>query len=202
MAVTGILLVGFVVMHMAANLQMFVGADAMREYAELLRTIPELLWLARAGLVAALILHVVAATQLTLRNRAARPVEYANQEHQVSTFASRWMRLGGVFLLVFVIVHLGHFTTGWFNESMVHMQPYSNVVLLFEHSTLWVVLYVLAMSALGFHLYHGVWAGFRTLGVSKPNPAPLERTFALWLAIIVWAGFTAVPVAVWLGLIN
>jgi succinate dehydrogenase / fumarate reductase cytochrome b subunit len=202
MALTGIGLVGFVVIHMAGNLQMFIGADAMREYAELLRTIPELLWLARIGLIVMAVLHIIAAAQLTARNRASRPVEYAKQEHQVSTFASRYMRIGGVILLVFVIVHLGHFTTGWFNESMVHLQPYSNVVMLFKHSKLWVLLYVIAMTALGFHLYHGVWAGFRTLGVAKPDPMPLERKLALAVAVVTWAGFIAVPIAVMLGILD
>jgi succinate dehydrogenase / fumarate reductase cytochrome b subunit len=202
MAATGIALVGFVVFHMAGNLQMFLGADAMREYAELLRTIPELLWIARAGLVGALVLHVISAAQLTMRNRASRPVGYAKLEAQASTFASRWMRVGGVFLLVFVIIHLGHFTTGWFNESMAHMQPYSNVVLLFKHSTFWVAFYVLAMVVLGLHLYHGIWAGARTLGLQQQSSDPQHHGFAFWLSLIVWAGFTVVPVAVALGFLD
>ncbi len=202
MGVTGLGLIGFVVMHMAANLQMFIGPDAMREYAELLRTIPELLWLARAGLVGMAILHVVAAVQLTARNRAARATDYARHEPQASTFASRWMRVGGVFLLVFIIIHLGHFTTGWFNEGMVHMQPYGNVVLLFKYSPVWVVIYVIAMAVLGLHLYHGTWASLRTLGLDKRGADPQRHGLALWVAIIVWAGFTVVPLAVALGLLN
>jgi succinate dehydrogenase / fumarate reductase cytochrome b subunit len=202
MAATGLGLIGFIVMHMVANLQMFVGADAMRAYAELVRTIPELLWLARAGLVAMAILHVVAAVQLTARNRTARPTGYEMQEAQASTFASRWMRIGGVFLLVFIIIHLGHFTTGWFNEGMVHMQPYSNVVLLFKYSPFWVVFYVLAMIALGLHLYHGTWASVRTLGLDKRSADPQKHGVAFWVATVIWAGFTAVPIAVVLGLVN
>ncbi len=202
MAATGIALVGFLVMHMSGNLLVFAGADAIREYAELLRTIPELLYLARAGLVVALVLHVIAAVQLTMRNRASRPVGYAKQDAQASTFASRWMRIGGAFLFVFVIIHLGHFTTGWFNESMVHLQPYSNVVLLFKHSFFWVAFYVLAMVVLGLHLYHGIWAGARTLGLHQQSADPQHHGFAFWLAVLVWAGFTVVPVAVALGFLD
>ena len=202
MGVTGLGLIGFVVVHMAGNLQMFLGADAMHEYAVLLRTIPELLWLARIGLIVMAILHVVAATQLTLRNRAARPDGYAKQEPQASTFASRWMRFGGVFLLVFIIIHLGHFTTGWFNKGMVHLQPYSNVVILFKYQPVWVVIYVLAMIVLGLHLYHGTWASIRTLGLEKRSADPQKHGIAFWVALITWAGFTAVPVAVAIGLLN
>jgi succinate dehydrogenase / fumarate reductase cytochrome b subunit len=161
-----------------------------------------LLWIARISLIVMAILHIIAAAQLTIRNRASRPVDYAKQEHQASTFASRYMRIGGAFLLFFIIIHLGHFTTGWFNPSMVHLQPYGNVVVLFERSPFWVAFYVTAMTVLGLHLYHGIWAGFRTLGVTKPDPMPLERKLSLGVAVIVWAGFIAVPIAVMLGILD
>lgn len=202
MAVSGVVLISFVILHMAGNLQMFAGADAMREYAELLRTIPELLWLARAGLFVALVAHVVSAVQISRRNAGARGVKYAKHEPQASTFAGRWMRLGGIFILFFVVVHLGHFTTGWFNEGMVHMQPYGNVVMFFEHSPLRVAFYVVAMMILGLHLYHGAWASVRTLGLRKTGPESLKHGVSRWVAILVWAGFTIVPVAVALGILN
>ncbi len=201
MAVTGIGLLGFVFIHMAGNLQMFLGADAMRKYAMLLRTSEELLWVARIGLIGMAVLHVIAAYQLTMLNREARPEGYAKREPQVSTLASRTMRWGGVFLLVFIVYHLGHMTTGWFNKSLVHLQPYGNVILGFQSP--WVVLfYVTAMVFLGLHLFHGAWAGFRTLGLAKRSAEPLVRQFALWFAIICWAGFTVIPVAVFLGILN
>jgi len=201
MAVSGIGLMGFVFIHMAGNLQMFLGADAMHKYAVLLRTSEELLWVARIGLIVMAVLHVVSAVQLTRINAAARPVGYAKSEPQVSTFASRYLRVGGVFLLLFIVYHLGHMTTGWFNESLVHLQPYGNVVLGFQSP--WIVLfYVVAMAVLGLHLFHGAWAGFRTLGLQKRSPSPLQRSLALGFAVIVWAGFTVVPVAVFLGILN
>ncbi len=201
MAVTGIGLLGFVFIHMAGNLQMFLGADAMRKYALLLRTSEELLWVARTGLIVMAVLHVISAYQLTRINNAARPVGYAKREPQVSTLASRTMRWGGVFLLAFIVFHLGHMTTGWFNESLVHLQPYSNVILGFQSP--WIVLfYVVAMAFLGLHLFHGAWAGFRTLGLQKRSASPIQRSVALWFAIICWAGFTVIPVAVFLGILN
>ncbi len=201
MGVTGVGLMAFVFLHMAGNLQMFAGADVMRRYAELLRTSEELLWVARLGLLGMAILHVIAALQLTRINAAARPVGYAKKEPQVSTLASRTMRVGGILLLVFIVYHIGHFTTGWFHPALVHLQPYGNVILGFRSP--WVVLfYVVAMVFLGLHLYHGAWAGWRTLGLKKRSADPLARQVALWFAVLVWAGFTTIPVAVWLGILN
>lgn len=201
MGVTGVLLVLFVVLHMAGNLQMFLGADVMNRYAALLKASEELLWLLRIGLLTAVVLHIVSAYQITMINRAARPVGYAQREPQVSTLASRTMRVGGVILALFIIYHLGHFTTGQFHPAFSHTQVYGNVIIGFSNP--WVVLfYVVAMAFLGLHLFHGAWSAFRTLGVAKPSPAPLHRRVALAIAIVVWAGFTVIPVAVLLGLLN
>lgn len=201
MAVTGILLVTFVVGHMLGNLQMFAGAEAMNRYAALLRSTGELLWLARAGLLVAAVLHIVAAVQLTMINRAARPTDYAKRDPTVSTVASRTMRFGGVLLAVFLIFHLGHFTTGTFHPAFSHTGVYGNVILGFRSP--WVVLfYVVAIAFLGLHLFHGAWSGVRTLGLSKPSPTPIHRTIALWLAIVVWAGFTVIPLVVFLEILT
>ena len=201
MAVTGIMLVGFVFVHMLGNLQMFSGADAMNGYSAFLKSTGELLWVARAGLLAAVVLHIISAYQLTMINRAARPVDYARREPAVSTLASKTMRWGGVLLLFFIVYHLNHFTTGWFHPAFSHTGVYGNVIVGFRSG--WVVtLYVVAMAFLGLHLFHGAWSGFRTLGLAKPSLSPIQRSFALWLAIVVWAGFTAVPLAVYLEIIN
>ena len=201
MAVTGIILVTFVIGHMLGNLQMFLGAEAMNRYAAFLKSTGELLWLARAGLAVAAVLHIISAVQLTMLNRAARPVAYAKQEPTVSTIASRTMRLGGVLLAVFLIFHLMHFTTGTLHPAFSHTGVYGNVILGFRSP--WVVLfYVAAMAALGLHLFHGAWSAFRTLGLAKDSPTPLHRRVALWLAIGVWAGFTVIPVAVFLEILT
>jgi succinate dehydrogenase / fumarate reductase cytochrome b subunit len=201
MAVTGIGLVGFVVFHMLGNLQVFLGADVFNRYAALLKASEELLWIARSALILAAVLHIISAYQLTMINRRARPEGYAKREHQVSTWASRTMRWGGVLLAVFIIYHLGHFTTGAFHPAFSPHGAYGNVILGFRSLPV-VLFYLVAMVSLGFHLFHGAWAGFRTLGLSKPSPQPIHRTLALWLAVAVWAGLSVIPLAVYLGFID
>lgn len=201
MAVTGFGLVLFAIAHMAGNLQVFLGADVFNDYAHKLQSLGPLLWIARAGLFAMAVLHIISAYQLTMRARQARPQDYAMRTPQVSTLASRTMRVGGVILALFLIYHILHFTTGQLHPAFSKGGAYGNVVLGFR--AWWVGLfYIVAMSFFGLHLYHGVWAGFRTLGVAKPNPMPLERKLALGVAIVVWAGFIIVPIGVMLGIVN
>lgn len=201
MAVTGIGLVLFALGHMAGNLQIFLGADVFNSYAHKLQSLGPLLWIARIGLFVMAVLHIVSALQLTARARAARPQDYAVRTSQVSTWASRTMRVGGIILALFLIYHILHFTTGTLHPAFSRGGAYGNVVLGFERA--WVaIFYIVAMSFFGLHLYHGVWAAFRTLGVAKPNPMPLERKLALGLAVITWAGFIAVPIGVLLGLVD
>lgn len=201
MAVTGVGLVGFTLAHMAGNLQVFLGATAFNDYAHKLQSLGPLLWVARLGLLTMAVLHIVSAMQLTARAKMARPQAYAKQAPQVSTLASRLMRIGGVILAAFIIFHILHFTTGQLHPAFVKGLAYGNVVLGFK--VWWVALfYIVAMSFLGLHLYHGVWAGARTLGLTKPNPQPMQRTLALGLAIIIWAGFIAVPLGVLFGIVD
>lgn len=203
MGVTGLIGIGFVLLHMAGNLLAFRGSEALNAYAHFLASTGELLWVLRFVLVAAVILHVIAAWQLTMQNRAARPVGYVNREPQVSTWAARTMRWGGVLLLVFIVLHIMHFTNpGWRPDGVfVKSDVYDNIVISFR--IWWITLfYVLAMIALGLHLYHGVWSSVRSIGAAQPSPRPLHRKVALGLAAIIWLGFTAVPVAVFAGLIG
>lgn len=201
MAVTGIGLVLFAFAHMAGNLQVFLGADVFNDYAHTLQSLGPLLWLGRAGLLALAVLHIIASLQLTARARAARPADYAKRVPQVSTLASRLMRVGGIIIAAFLIFHILHFTTGHLHPAFSKGGAYGNVVLGFK--VWWVaIFYIVAMSFFGLHLYHGVWAGFRSLGVAKPNPKPMERKLALYAAIIIWAGFIAVPLGVLLGIVD
>ena len=202
MAVTGLIGVGFVIGHMLGNLQMFKSAEAMNDYAHFLKSLGGLLWLVRAILLGAVILHVIAAYQLTRLRATARPVGYkGGPQREVSTLASRTIRWGGVLLLVFIVFHILHFTTRDVFTDYSATDVYGNVVHGF--GIWWVTLfYVVAMLALGLHLYHGTWSSFRTLGAAKASPNPLRRKLALLVAIVVWAGFTAVPVAVFAGLIK
>ncbi|MFN2566266.1 MAG: succinate dehydrogenase cytochrome b subunit [Gemmatimonadaceae bacterium] len=202
MAVTGLIGVGFVIGHMLGNLQVFLGPAKFNAYAHFLRSLGELLWVVRAVLVAAVVLHVVAAVQLSRRRLVARPVGYKQgSQREVSTFASRTIRWGGLLLLVFIVFHILHFTTLSIFRDYSRMDVYGNVVRGF--SVWWVVLlYVAAMAALGLHLYHGVWSSLRTLGASKASGDPLRRPAVAALAVVVWLGFTIIPLAVFAGLVR
>jgi succinate dehydrogenase / fumarate reductase cytochrome b subunit len=202
MAVTGLIGVGFVVGHMLGNLQMFQGPEKMNAYAHFLKSLGGLLWLARAVLLGAVILHAVAAYQLSRMRLQARPVGYKKgSQWEVSTFASRTIRWGGALLLAFIVFHVLHFTTLDIFRDYSTTDVYDNVVRGFSHW--WVSLfYVVSMVFLGLHLYHGVWSSMRTIGAVKPSAHPLRRQAALALAIIVWAGFTAIPLAVLAGVIR
>jgi len=203
MGVTGVIGIGFVILHSLGNLLIFQGSTALNTYSRFLKSSAELLWGLRATLIIAVTLHVIAAVQLTRQSRAARPIGYVKHEAQVATVASRTMRWGGALLLIFIVVHILHFTTGTIRPagSFSHEDVYSNVVSSFR--IWWVALfYVVAMIALGFHLFHGAWSSMRSIGVSPPSPRPLHRRLSLAIAIFVWAAFTAVPVAVFAGLVR
>jgi succinate dehydrogenase / fumarate reductase cytochrome b subunit len=210
MAVTGLIGIGFVVGHMAGNLQVFVGRDKLNAYGALLHgPLGEVLWLVRVVLLVAVVLHVLMAYQLTMRARAARPVGYKERNPQVSTWGSRTMRWGGALLLLFIILHILHFTTGQVDPGDWHdrldaagrRDVYGNLVASFR--IWWVAaFYVLAMLFLGLHLYHGAWSSVRTLGYAKSSPNPLRRRIALLVAAIVWLGFTIVPLGVLAGFIH
>ena len=199
MAVTGLVLVAYLVTHVLANLLVFQGPDRINRYAALLHGTGAALWGARLVLLLAAILHVVAAVQLTLRSRAARPERYAGgRAPQTSTLAARTIRWGGVLILGFLVYHILHFTTGAAHPDFVELNPYHNVTTGFTNP--WVAgFYLVAMLALGLHLYHGVWSSGRSLGMSQPSATPLHRRLALVLAGFIWLGFTVIVVAAYLG---
>ena len=210
MAVTGLIGIAFVFLHMVGNLQVFIGQNKFDAYAALLHgPLAELLWVARAVLIAAVVLHVLMAWQLTQRAHAARPVDYRKREAQVSTLASRTMRWGGVLLLVFIVFHILHFTVGAIDpagvfhntDAMGRHDIYGDVVASFR---IWWVsgFYILAMAFLGLHLFHGAWSSLRTLGVARPSDHPLHRRIAAAVAIVVWLGFTLVPLGVIAGIVH
>jgi succinate dehydrogenase / fumarate reductase cytochrome b subunit len=210
MGITGLIGIGFVILHMAGNLQVFVSQQKINAYGALLHgPLAELTWLLRIVLIVAVILHVLMAYQLTRISAAARPIGYQKKEPQVATLASRTMKWGGVLLLLFIVVHLLHFTTeqidpaGWrgMTDLRGNRDVYGNIVASFR--IWWVALfYVVAMLALGLHLYHGAWSSIRTLGYAKSTANPLHRRIALVVAGVIWVGFTIIPVAVLAGLLR
>ena len=202
MGATGLILVAFVVLHMAGNLQFLSGAERFNAYSHLLQhDLIELTWLLRIVLLVAVGLHVTAAVQLTRRNWSARPEAYERREPQVSTYAARSLRWGGVYLLVFIPYHLLHFTTGTLHPAFMKDGAYDNVVIGFQVT--WVAIFYLgAMIFLSLHLYHGAWAMFRTLGLVRPSADPLHRRVALAVAVIVPLGFSLLPLSVMLGFVR
>lgn len=213
MAVTGIALFGFVVGHMAGNLKAFAGAEAFNHYAEFLREVGAplappgaLLWIARVTLLAAVVLHIHAAASLVLVARRARPADYTRRERVQLDYAARTMRWGGVIIFLYVVYHLLHLTFGTVHPDF---QPpdaaghhaYRNLVVGLSNPAVAGV-YVLASLVVGFHLYHGLWSMFQSLGLNHPRYNRWRRAFAVAFALAVAAGFVAVPVAVQLGVIS
>jgi succinate dehydrogenase / fumarate reductase cytochrome b subunit len=202
MAVSGLLMVGYLITHVAANLLVFRGAALINGYAAILHGQPALLYTARAVLFVALVAHVWSAVVLTRRDRAARPIAYAQQHPQVATFASRTIRWGGLAILFFLVFHILHFTTGTvLHRAFVEGDPHGNVVRAFQIP--WVAaLYVVAMAAVGLHLFHGTWSAFRSLGLTRPSEQPLRHKTSLLVAGAIWLGFTIIPLAVLAGLVR
>ncbi len=209
MAVTGVLLFGFVFGHMVGNLKLYQGPDKLNGYAEALRELGapilghgEALWIARFLLLAAVALHIHAATTLTLLNRRARPERYrAKFQPQASTYASRTMRWGGILILLFVIYHLLHLTVGSVHPDFEPGKVYSNVVLGFQQPLV-SAFYILANIALGFHLYHGLWSLFQSLGFNGPRLNSFRQTFAAIFAIVISLANISFPVAVLTGFVT
>ena len=210
MAVTGLILFGFVFAHMVGNLKLYMGPEHLNEYAESLRTmftpiVPRegALWVARLILLAAVILHIHSAYAVTMMSREARPDGYRNREYVKGTYAARTMRWGGVIILLFIIYHLLHFTFGWkpVHGDFVHGDVYHNVISGFR--VWWVsAFYIIANLALGLHLYHGVWAMFSSVGVTHARFDNWRRTFATVFAVIITLGNISFPLTVVAGLVR
>jgi succinate dehydrogenase / fumarate reductase cytochrome b subunit len=214
MAITGLVLMGYVLAHMVGNLKMYLGAADMDHYAEWLRAgllvpiLPEevALWLMRVGLIVAFLVHIHAAYSLTILNRKARPVQYQSPRDYIAvSWAARTMRWTGIIVLLFVLFHLADLTFGWANPDFVHGSVYANIVASFDRLPV-AIFYVLANLALGLHLYHGTWSIFQSMGSMSPrfNPRhnPLRRGFALVFAGIVTLGNVSFPIAVQAGIVG
>jgi succinate dehydrogenase / fumarate reductase cytochrome b subunit len=199
MGATGLVMIAWLVLHMLGNLQAFAGAVKLDAYAAMLQgPAHELVLATRALLLVCLGLHIIAAVQLTLLDRAARPQAYARKVPQAATPASMTLRVGGVLLLAFIILHLMHFTTGQIHPSFVEGEVFRNLVVGLRIPAV-ALGYLIAMAALGLHLFHGAWASLRSLGAARPSPNPLHRPIARTLALVVWFGFSIIPVAVLFG---
>lgn len=208
-AVTGFILYGYMILHIYGNLKVFEGREKFNAYSEYLRTVgnpiffrTELLWIIRTVLLVSVILHIVAAAQLTQQSYASRPVRYVNKKETDATFASRTMRWGGLVIFFFVIYHILDLTLGTAHSGTYQKgDVYGNVLSGFSH---WYVtlFYLLAMLALGFHLYHGVWSMFQTLGINRRRYNRFFRALALASALLIAGGGCVTPIVVFTGIVS
>lgn len=211
MAVTGAILVLFVIAHVLGNLKVFIGPDDINAYARFLREVgqPEfeygqVLWIVRCVLLLCVILHIIAASQLTRMSWQARPNGYRMRQNRESTIASRTIRWGGLLLLVFIIFHILHFTLGVVGFSPGQYIPlgvYQNVIAGFS---VWPIsiFYIISMAALCLHLDHGIWSALQTLGWSTERNQKSLKIISRVIAIAIFIGFISVPVSVMAGWIR
>jgi succinate dehydrogenase / fumarate reductase, cytochrome b subunit len=211
MAVSGLIFIGYVLAHMYGNLKVFAGQESFDTYAHHLREFGEpmlphegFLWVMRVILVAALLVHAVAAYKLWARAAGARSQKYVMKKAAVATISSRTMRWGGTAILLFVLFHLLHLTTHTINPGGNPESPYRRMVNSFEPENWWVtIIYLLAMVALAMHLRHGTWSAAQTLGLTN-TPAARARWNLLGylLALVVAGGFALVPLSILFGIVE
>lgn len=198
MAVSAVVLVGYMLIHVLGNLLIFLGPAWINGYGALLHATGPLLWAARLIIFVAFVVHVVIAVVLTVRARRARPEPYVRLSPQASTVAARTMLWTGVVLLLFVGYHIPQFTAGWWHPRFVSGDDYANVVQLFRVRILYAV-YATALVALGLHLYHGTWSMFRTLGVPLAARGPRRAGLTTAFTLFVTVGFVAILLAIAAG---
>ncbi|MDZ7679567.1 MAG: succinate dehydrogenase cytochrome b subunit [Acidimicrobiales bacterium] len=211
MAITGIILLGYVLVHMIGNLKLYYGPADMNAYGEWLRSLlypalqeEQLLWIMRTGLLLAFVLHIHSAYSLTVMNRTSRPVDYQSQRDYIAAnFASRTMRWTGIIVLLFVIWHLMDLTFGTpgVNDEFIAHDPYNNVVASFERPLV-AGFYVIANLALGVHIFHGAWSMFQSLGLNNPRLNAARRWFATIFAAVIVVGNVSFPIMVQAGVIS
>ncbi|MFG3281642.1 succinate dehydrogenase [Streptomyces sp. NPDC048111] len=207
MAVSGLIMLSYLVVHMMGNLKIFFGAGRFDAYAHWLRTIGEpflhyawALWLIRVVLVAAVAGHAVCAYQLSRRDLRARPTGYVHKRARAS-YATRTMRWGGVILALFIVWHVLDLTTGTVHSGFRPGHPYQNVV---DTFSTWYgnTIYLVAMAALALHVQHGFWSAAQTLGAGNATRDRILKILANALAVLLFAGFSCVPVAVMTGVVS
>ncbi|MEI5525087.1 succinate dehydrogenase [Streptomyces brasiliscabiei] len=208
MAVSGLIMLAYLVVHMLGNLKIFFGPDEFNGYAHWLRTLGEpflhhewALWIVRVVLVAAVVAHATAAYQLSRRDLRARPSKYVHRKRRAS-YATRTMRWGGVILALFIVWHILDLTTGTVHPGGFQAgHPYQNVI---DTFSTWYgnVVYIVAVLALGLHIRHGFWSAAQTLGAGSRTRDRALKTTANVLALVLTVGFVSVPVAVMTGVVS
>jgi succinate dehydrogenase / fumarate reductase cytochrome b subunit len=210
MAVTGFVMFLFVIGHLAGNLQIFLGSEAINRYGHFLQSNPEILWPARIVLLIMLVLHVWSAVKLSAENKAARPIPYGAWQPVGSTYASRTMLMSGLIVFVFIIYHLLHFTVQaqWVNLTHKNFIDFTDpakrhdifkMMVVGFHNPLVSGFYILGMALLCLHLSHGTSSMFQSIGWKSPVYGPFLDNASRWLAVAIFIGYTSIPVAILLG---
>ena len=220
-AITGLILVGFLLAHFAGNALVFKGRDALNTYARGLRDLGALLWIARGGLLLAFVVHIYLGIKLNLRNKAARPDKYQHPATVRALFALRTMLLSGMLILAFTVYHLAHYTfgvtqhgpngvnfhdmveVGWNpkNPADPRYDVYAMVIAGFSNP--WVsISYIIAQLILGLHLSHGIASTMQTFGWNSPRCWPTIRFVGLLVTAVIVLGNISIPVAVWSGMVK
>ena len=204
MAVTGCILILFIIGHLLGNLLIYAGPARFNAYAAFLHFDDTLLWIIRSVLIVSVVLHIEAAAQLWLRNKRARPVNYSRKEAIRSSYASRTMYWSGPIVLAFVIFHLLEFTGGFIHPGsrFIPGDVYHNVIAGF--SVWWIsAWYIFSLCLLGLHLRHGLWSMLQSFGIphSRAREVVLKR-LALWIAVVLIAGYISIPISVLTGLVK
>jgi len=207
MAITGLLLFLFVIVHMLGNLQVYIGPEAMNAYAALLKSKPALLWSFRAGLFIIAVLHIVSALQLAAENRNARPQAYAEGK-PIADLASRTILLSGLIVLAFIVYHLMHFTLGVTNPDFMELHDplgrhdvYRMVVEGFR-IPLVSAFYIISMGLLCLHLSHGVSSLFQSLGIRRKSTLGAFNRFAQISAFVIFLGNVSIPISILAGVVR
>jgi succinate dehydrogenase cytochrome b subunit len=208
MAVTGIILVLFLIAHMVGNLHVFQGAESFNHYSEWLRTFGEpalgyrwFLTILEIVLTLSVVLHMWAAISLWRQAKRARPQSYVKKKRVAQSYASRTMRWGGVIIALYVVYHLLDMTFGVVNPDGTESTPYDRLVASFQNPIVTIV-YVVALVLLGMHLRHGIWSATQTLGQSNRRRERTVNAFAIVFATLLIAGYLVVPAAVVFGLVD
>lgn len=207
MAITGTVLYGFAIVHMLGNLNVFMGLEAMNDYGAVLHTIPELLWVARLVLLSCIGLHIASYVLLYRRTAAARPVAYAKKANKASTLYGRSMKISGFTFLIYIVIHLLNLTAGvWHPGGEFLMQEGGHAPDAFRNLTSllsvpWMALiYIVCNVQLGFHLWHGSFSLFKTLGLSGERHLGLARTVSWGLSTAVAGGNVLIVLWILTGL--
>ncbi len=208
-ALTGVILILFVVGHLVGNLQIFIGPEWINGYAQHLRDLGPLLWVIRASLLLTVLLHIYFTILLAIDNRRARPHAYVVKEHVKASFASRHMVASGLVVFAFIVFHLLHFTGHQFNpqfpllknDPLNHYDVFSMMVYGFQNRYV-SAFYIVGLFLLTLHLTHGASSFFQSLGLSNRKLTPALAFWARLFAWLIFIGYTSIPVAILLGLVQ